>query len=171
MDDQSLNRELQSALDVDPSPEFLAKVRARIAAEPRPSRWRLAWVMMPAVAAIVLVAMLWPPPEAPMPVRIASAPGPIAQADPPAPEQPPTASAPVRRAARRVVAEPRPPAVVLNAAEVAAFNRLVSRIEMGALPVGDDVLEPPDLPAEIEFAPITIAPIAFVVTAEQGELQ
>ena len=38
MDDQSLNREIESALNVDPSPEFLAKVRTRIAAEPAPGQ-------------------------------------------------------------------------------------------------------------------------------------
>jgi hypothetical protein len=59
MDDQSLNRELDAAVNVDPSPEFLARVRTRIAAEPAPSRWRPSWLMVPVAAtAVVLLAVL-----------------------------------------------------------------------------------------------------------------
>ena len=40
--DSALDRELDSALGIEPSPEFLAHVRTRIASEPEPSPWRLA---------------------------------------------------------------------------------------------------------------------------------
>lgn len=44
LSDAQLDRELEAALGVEPSPEFLARVRTRIAAEPEPSRWRMAVV-------------------------------------------------------------------------------------------------------------------------------
>jgi hypothetical protein len=40
--DSALAREVESALGIEPSPEFLARVRTRIANEPEPSPWRLA---------------------------------------------------------------------------------------------------------------------------------
>lgn len=40
--DSQLDRELEGALGVDPSPDFLARVRTRIATEAAPSSWRLA---------------------------------------------------------------------------------------------------------------------------------
>lgn len=50
-----IDRELAALLAVEPSPEFKAKVRARIAAAPEPRRWT-AWAPVAAAAAIVLVA-------------------------------------------------------------------------------------------------------------------
>lgn len=51
----ALDRELAQALAVDPSPEFVARLRARIAAEPAPSTWRMPRVLMAAGAAAVLI--------------------------------------------------------------------------------------------------------------------
>ena len=42
--DSQLDRELEDALGVDPAPDFLARVRTRIASEPDPALWRLAIV-------------------------------------------------------------------------------------------------------------------------------
>jgi hypothetical protein len=39
-DDSQLDRELGAALGIEPSPEFVARVRTRIASEPEPLRWR-----------------------------------------------------------------------------------------------------------------------------------
>lgn len=44
LSDTQLDRELEGALGVDPSPEFPARVRTRIAAEPGAVPWRLAVV-------------------------------------------------------------------------------------------------------------------------------
>ena len=43
--DSQLDRDIESALGIEPSPEFLARARARIAAEPEPSSWRRAYVV------------------------------------------------------------------------------------------------------------------------------
>lgn len=40
LSDSELDREIVSAVGIDPSPEFLARVRTRIAAEPEQSPWR-----------------------------------------------------------------------------------------------------------------------------------
>ena len=48
-----IDGEIRRALAVDPSPEFLARVRARIAEEPAPGSRRLSWVVVaPAVFAV-----------------------------------------------------------------------------------------------------------------------
>ena len=61
LSDSQLDRELESALGVEPSPEFLARVRTRVADEPEPQPWRLPirrWSFEPlagvALAGIVL---------------------------------------------------------------------------------------------------------------------
>ena len=61
VDRSDVDRELQQALDVDPSPEFLARVRTRIASEPAPSGWRAWWMLAvgaAAAAAVIAVAVL-----------------------------------------------------------------------------------------------------------------
>ena len=70
--DAALERELERALAVDPSPEFLVRVRARIADEPAPASRGFGWLFagvatVAAAAALVLaVRMVSParPPEA-----------------------------------------------------------------------------------------------------------
>ena len=63
--DAALEREIERALAVDPSPEFLVRVRARIADAPAPAArgfgWRFAGVAAAAVtAAVVALVMLRP---------------------------------------------------------------------------------------------------------------
>ena len=57
MTDQELDRALASALDVEHGPEFVARVRMRVAAEPAPSPG-LPWLPAAAVAAVVLIVAL-----------------------------------------------------------------------------------------------------------------
>ena len=58
--DDPLDREIRRLLDVDPSPAFQARVRARVAGEPAPNAWRagrlwMAFGTATATAALVLV--------------------------------------------------------------------------------------------------------------------
>ncbi len=39
----ALDREIEALLAVEPSPEFLARIRARVAAEPEPGSWQHGW--------------------------------------------------------------------------------------------------------------------------------
>ena len=56
--DAALEREIDAALAVDSSPEFLARVRTRIAAEPEPSTWRLSWTLAAAGAMVATFVMV-----------------------------------------------------------------------------------------------------------------
>src|SRR5690348_16972004 len=65
LSDSQLDHELTSALGVEPSPEFLARVRTRVAAEPALEPWRLAvqrWSFEPlaavAAAGIILAVVV-----------------------------------------------------------------------------------------------------------------
>ena len=66
LSDSQLERELESALGIEPSTEFLARVRTRVAAEPEMSPWRLAlWARGPQPVVImavlsVLLAVVFP---------------------------------------------------------------------------------------------------------------
>jgi hypothetical protein len=57
MTDAALDREIARALAVDPSPEFAARVRQRIANEAAPSTWGSRW-MVAAGAALAAAAVL-----------------------------------------------------------------------------------------------------------------
>jgi hypothetical protein len=61
LNDRDVDRELQSLLSVDPSPEFVARIRSRIASEPDPRAWWWSWkfaVAAVAAAAIVVIALV-----------------------------------------------------------------------------------------------------------------
>jgi hypothetical protein len=56
--DAALDREIESMLAVDPSADFLARVRARVVEEPAPVGWRIRWALGFAAAAVVTVAVV-----------------------------------------------------------------------------------------------------------------
>ena len=60
MSDAALDRDLESMLAVDPSPDFTARVRTRVASESHRSAWRGAAWMFSAAAAVVVIAVVVP---------------------------------------------------------------------------------------------------------------
>ena len=58
LSDAALEREIETALSVDPSPEFLVRVRTRVAAEPEPSTWRLSWAIAAAGAMAAVIVLI-----------------------------------------------------------------------------------------------------------------
>jgi cytochrome c' len=52
-----LDAELAELLSVEPSVEFVARVRMRIATEPSPRRWRPSWLLAAATACAVLITI------------------------------------------------------------------------------------------------------------------
>ena len=60
MTGEVVDRELKALLAVDPSPEFVARVRIRIADEHEPRAWWLSWKLagVVAVAAVVVLAVV-----------------------------------------------------------------------------------------------------------------
>lgn len=112
LSDSQLDRDIESAVGIEPSAEFLARVRTRIAAEPEPSAWRLSFEPMwgVAIAGIVLALIgpqLRPQPNgsgvAPSNRETADAPQPAATARAQVSPVVPRSSADVRRAPRRAV--------------------------------------------------------------------
>jgi len=58
LSDETLAREIEAALAVDPSPEFLARVRARVAQEERPVSWPLRWQWVAGTVVTAIAALL-----------------------------------------------------------------------------------------------------------------
>ena len=56
--DSALDRELTETLGIQPSPEFLARVRTRVAAEPARAPWRLVFEPLAPVAIVGIVLAL-----------------------------------------------------------------------------------------------------------------
>jgi hypothetical protein len=168
LSERVIERDIESLLSVDPSPEFLARVRTRIANEPEPSRWRLAWVVVPVTGmCIVLLAtgmVMWLRPQPPAPVqavRPSSVPPTIVEREPSI--EPPRRVAPVAAPTQRQPSDvARSPEVVISENERRAFEQLLLAIEQDRLPLlvrtGDDA-EESLAPAPLEIEPLTIEPL------------
>jgi hypothetical protein len=170
--DATLERDIERALAVDPSPAFLPRVRAAIANEPVASRWWSAWSWVGAgsAAVAVTIAILMLRPSAPQPADLL-APQSLAS-------QPVTAAvAPIVRAPEdhvRIVRPRRSPAVTAGVGrkpraepevliakdEAAALKRLMRGIRRGVVEpstpdeqlAGIQAIRPP--------GPIVVLPIA-----------
>jgi hypothetical protein len=161
-----LDRHIQEALAVDPSPEFNARVRMRLAEEPAPARLSAAWLTCGATAfaVVVVLSVLVPgrrevaPPAAdvvlPLPVSNA------AVAEPAMPPEPQRAVVePPRPVHRRSAA---PPIVLVPTAEREAFRRFLEAVADNRLIVPPPAVPPADAPlsvAEITIEPVVIQPI------------
>ena len=186
-----IDDEIREALDVDPSPEFLALVRTRIATEPAHSSWRWSWTIAAAgaLAAAVTVAIALTP-------RVKTIVEPVTQTATAGPRGPALhqATAGPSPSGRRPgpfgpgesiasgVAGPKGPAlreastaspeILLDPAETRALRQLIAgardgRVDLEAARQAAS-RAPIDLDpiAEIIIAPITIEPIAPLSGAE-----
>lgn len=172
MNDEALEREIEAALGVDPSPEFLPRVRARIANERMREGWFWSaswrWAGVVVVTAAVATIAAWTlrdsvpvPREARVAPAIESTTPPI-EATPPAPVTAPVLRA-VRATARTEAVTPFE--VVIAPDEAAALKQLFTAIgsrqlETFALPDLESALKPPAPIEEIVLEPITISPLA-----------
>jgi hypothetical protein len=184
LSDDALEREIEAALGVDPSPEFLPRVRARIASEQMHDGWMWSapWRWAGAVMAVTAVAIVgvWTlrapvPREASItttpPVETTTLPteaaGPAPALVVPSAATPKPVSAPAVRAVRATL-RPQPVQsfdVVISPDEAAALQQLftaisVRRIEPSVLPDLQSALKPPTPIEEIVLEPITINPLA-----------
>jgi hypothetical protein len=159
-----VDREIQEALAVDPSPDFQARVRIRLSEEPQRHRLGMGRlvsgvVALAAVAGLALfvssrdeVGPRVAEPVAP-PAQSAAAPEP---APPPAIEQP--VAGPLPRPIRVDAAE----AVLVPAAEREAFRRFLRTVTENGLPYAVALDAQDDAPlnvSAITIDPIVIAPI------------
>ena len=193
--DDPLARDIETALRVEPSPQFVAKVRARVAREPlgasSMASWRL-WLAGAAVVAcaLALVVSLGGPrdmrvpdstPSTTSPPVLEVSRGPSPSTEPVLPE--PVVAAPMQRAAKRTVVRIEPeekgttegplPQVVLADDEKRGFELLVTELRdtkrAAAVAEATRGLITPGLPW-LEVAPVTIEPLREVGIA-QGEAQ
>jgi len=186
--DAALERDLESLLAVDPSPEFLARVRTRVAEEPASASRRFRWHVAAAVAAVAIVVigvLAWRPSE----TAVVSVNAPIAAAPAPPTTRSPDRSvtavdrtpAVVSRREPAPVAASKPPIevvlpeIVVAENESRAFAGLMASIRQTrfelSLPVAS-ALEGPvtvdEIPAltPVKLDPIEIKPIVEGVTLE-----
>jgi hypothetical protein len=186
LSDEMLEREIEAALGVEPSPEFLPRIRARIANERMHKGWFWSWSWRLAGAAAVVAAVaivgLWTmrdPAPARREAQITSpvetttpssqpalpAAAPVASSA----EAPKPGSAPVVRTASSAARRPvmAQPEILISPDESAALQQLFAaissrRIETRALPDLASALKPPAPIEEIVLEPITISPLAAV---------
>jgi hypothetical protein len=182
-----IDEEIREALDVDPSPEFLARVRARIAAEPAPSTWRWSWGLAAAcaLAASVLVTVVPRPHEAKPVTAVPAPPSAIAERSSAAAvssgggetRKSPVGPRPIRavtqHARSAAVRIPKSePELLIDQREMQTLRRLIEGVRIGRIDLtasqnsrshGPAELEPV---ADIVIAPLTIEPIAPVSGAE-----
>jgi len=180
-----IDRELASLLSVEPSAEFRARVRARIASEPLPRPWYLQWRVAAAVAAVaaavsvvtgVAIVRVIPAQPAGAAAPVAeNRPAAAARAVDAAPAQPAHVGvmAPRRRAPRAGGAE-----VVVDDTAMRGLRQLDAIVREGrtrfvfadehvvlAEPVRDIVITP------IAVAPIEVATNAEPVGSSEGDQQ
>jgi hypothetical protein len=187
LSDDELDREFDAALNVDPSPEFVARVRMRVASEPHATGWRLrSRLGMGAAAAascaVALAVIYLPatqragPPQANGAAAVTSdtVSAPISAAPPRSFEAaPPQAvgvpSGPVAGRDRRVET-PRFPEVVISAAERRAFEVLLASVRDGRLPPmpeGNVAAETGlPAPAPLDVGPVIIEPLPQIARLE-----
>jgi hypothetical protein len=150
-----LDRELARALQVDPAADFAARVRTKIAAQPRASRWGVPTLALSAIgcaALAVIGANLWlPAPGQPGPGRVSVLPhqnrAVLAPLVASARSESPQPAASVRTAAGPVID------VMVSQSEMAALQRLFSGATVAPppSPVADELSIP-----ELALEPIPV---------------
>jgi len=187
--DEAIDREIASLLASEPSPEFLARVRTRVAEEPEPSRWHTSWLFATAAAVtVVIVAVIvWPSRET-SPASTVPDPNPrVAQvvetvtppASSPAPQpqrltQQATARPVAIRAASAHVIDIDLPEVVIADNEAKTFASLVASSRQIRFDVTIPEPSDPDKPLELKklppVDPLDIEPIVKLAALQaEGE--
>jgi hypothetical protein len=182
--DETLEREVEAILGVDPSPEFLARVRARVADAPAPMFWRLftplRWVFAAAAVAVVIVAstVAWRSSDsarandgaAPTPLVAETSTSPAAVNPTEVVAQPPRS---IEHRAQRVtsVPESRNLVAVVAPEDARGFEFLLASLRRPdvVLVLSTDTTGPVALSApSIEIAPIDIEPVPPIAQMEGG---
>jgi hypothetical protein len=184
--DDALDRQLDAAFEVQPSPEFLARIRGRVATEAMRPAWQMGWPPvawgaggLSLAAAALLAARLWAPSGdvTPSPVDHAIATPTVVAGDTVRPELPAVSdvtglvAAQVPRrgrmvsGSRRLTGAEREPGVLIAADEAAALRDLFANFSEGRIAASMSP-EAPAAPAMlapilvIEVAPISMEPLA-----------
>jgi hypothetical protein len=176
-----LERELAAAVDVEPSGEFRARVRERVAHESMTSRWHLAavpaMVSAGAVAAAILAVILWPGQPADGPQLQGTSGADITLSAVRAPALPTVSRASLPPAIRTHVSpsvRPCEPEVLLSASERDGLRLLLAAIADDRFKSPDDRV--PTVPAvtpvvAAQVEPISITPVSMFGADAEGENQ
>jgi hypothetical protein len=182
--DASLDREIASMLASEPSPEFLARVRTRVAEESAPRAWQWSWVFAcaTAMAAVIGTVVVWQSRE---PVPVPS----VAVAEPAIADviEPPVAPSEVQ-AVRRPSVQPRVfravattdridlsvPEVMVAENEAKTFAALVASLRQSrfdvAVPAAPDPFRPLEIKELPPVEPLEIEPIVRLASLQtEGE--
>ena len=184
LNDPSLDREIESLLATEPSPEFVARVRARVASEPEPGGWRSSFILATAgaVAVVIVAVIAWSSgepvpssetrvqsPQAAEAIETATSRGPLAPLQP-------VQRQPAMARAVAVVASPdraidiHLPDVVLGENEVKAYTALVSIVRRSRFDVAVPAAPDPSAPLEVKelppVEPLEIEPLVKLATLE-----
>jgi hypothetical protein len=171
-----IDRELTSAFSIEPSPEFRARVRARIAGEPLPRPWYLQWRVAAAMAAAV-IAVTGVAIVRVIPTQPAGAAGPVAENRPAAPARAPLkgeAAAPAQpphvavMAPRRRAPRAGAPEVVADDTAMRGLRQLDAIVREGrtGFVFADEHVVLPEPVRDIVITPIAVAPIEIATNAE-----
>jgi hypothetical protein len=168
-----IDRELASRLSIEPSPEFRARVRARIADEPAPRSWYMPWRVAAAGAAaaavlagVTILRVVPSHSERPAVVLAEKPPAAPVRAVASAPAQPRQAAAiaPLRRAPLASG-----PEVLVDVTAVRGLRQLDAIVREGRTQfVFADESVPQDPVKDIVVTPIAIAPIEIATNTELG---
>ena len=161
-----IDRELASLLSVEPSPEFRARVRARIAVEPLPRPWYLQWRAAEAgAAAAAIVAGVAIMRVGPVPQPTPTAPlvdngqaAPMRTDDPTPAQTPHDGSVAARRSSSNS------PEVVIDRTAARGLQQLDALVREGRVQLVFD--DEPGLQEDIVVAPIVIEPITVTTLSE-----
>jgi hypothetical protein len=193
--DTTLAREIESMLAVDPSPEFVARVRTRVASEPIGQRWRLfprVWSFEPLFAVgilavvVLLVVPFWLRSHRPAIVKqpaVSTSPAPSQRlaGEPIRSDPDATSDVTIQRVGRQrdrsiqVDASPAAdtspfPDVLISDGEQRAFAVLLATIEQGRfppLPVVDAAEQAKSLePPALEVPALVIEPLPQIAALE-----
>jgi hypothetical protein len=173
MNDAALDREVASLLAVEPSPEFLARVRTRVAQEPEPGGWRWRWTFALATVTVALIGavVVWQSgqqaPSSEVPVRLPQ----VAEAvAPPAPVvvevERPRASRPTRPTTRTREAANLIP--LISADDARAFDTLLAAIRRNDVVLNADMPNSALSASTLALPPITIEPVTVPEPLEGG---
>lgn len=173
-----LERDLADAINVEPSPEFVVRVRARVATEGTSSSWRMSPLMASAALAAAIAIVVWVTrvdrapgePATAGQVQIAAAPSTPAAM----PEAATQSETQAERRARHHQQRQQPAARVIVAAnELKGMRQLADLMRGGSVALTFDDAESRSLPPveEIVVTPIAIAPLTAASTWEQGDEQ
>jgi hypothetical protein len=179
----ALDREIRSALAVDPPPEFVARVRTRIANEPARAAWRWSWMFAAggAMAALIAIAVVvsrphemspgFPADRMPLQSRTVA---PFSQIVPvrsdfPAVERGAGSRTELGPADKNP--RPREPEVLLDPAETRALRRLIAGTRHGTLDLSASLQA--TTPAVMDLPPLSEIAIPFIIidpiTPQAGE--